>query len=69
MTKVSIISFSFDCHVRDSKVLTRIYRASALALIHAVETRTSSPLRVPRDPNTLQAGGVDNLFPAGEGVY
>jgi uncharacterized FAD-dependent dehydrogenase len=37
------------------------------ALLHGVETRTSSPLRVLRDSDTLQAIGVDNLFPAGEG--
>ena len=37
------------------------------ALLHGVETRTSSPVRVPRDTKTLQASGVDNLFPSGEG--
>ncbi|KAL7447388.1 hypothetical protein ACHAXM_010598 [Skeletonema potamos] len=38
------------------------------ALLHGVETRTSSPLRLKRNQTTLQAGGVDNLFPAGEGA-
>lgn len=38
------------------------------ALLHAVETRTSSPLRVSRNPETLQAFGTVNLFPAGEGA-
>jgi uncharacterized FAD-dependent dehydrogenase len=37
------------------------------ALLHGVETRTSSPVRVLRDCDTLQAIGIDNLFPAGEG--
>lgn len=37
------------------------------ALLHGVETRTSSPVRVPRDRITLQARGVENMFPAGEG--
>lgn len=37
------------------------------ALLHGVETRTSSPVRIRRDTGTLQAIGVDNLFPAGEG--
>ena len=37
------------------------------ALLHGVETRTSSPVRICRDPNTLQSFSVDNLFPAGEG--
>jgi uncharacterized FAD-dependent dehydrogenase len=38
------------------------------ALLHGVETRTSSPLRVVRDPHTRQAMGVTGLFPAGEGA-
>ncbi|KAL7534951.1 hypothetical protein ACHAXR_006160 [Thalassiosira sp. AJA248-18] len=38
------------------------------ALLHGVETRTSSPVRVRRDQRSLQASGVDNLFPAGEGA-
>eukprot|EP00804_Cyclotella_cryptica_P008136 CCRYP_004616-RC/>CCRYP_004616-RC protein AED:0.05 eAED:0.05 QI:123/0.62/0.77/1/0.37/0.44/9/2114/748 len=38
------------------------------ALIHGVETRTSSPLRVVRDPKSLEALGVHNLYPAGEGA-
>lgn len=38
------------------------------ALLHAVETRTSSPLRISRDRKTYQAVGTKNLFPAGEGA-
>jgi uncharacterized FAD-dependent dehydrogenase len=38
------------------------------ALLHAVETRTSSPVRVSRDAETLQAVGTERLFPAGEGA-
>jgi uncharacterized FAD-dependent dehydrogenase len=38
------------------------------ALLHAVETRTSSPLRVSRDTDTLQAVGAERLFPTGEGA-
>ena len=37
-------------------------------LLHAVETRTSSPLRVARDPGTLLAIGTENLYPSGEGA-
>ena len=37
-------------------------------LLHAVETRTSSPLRVARDRKTLLAIGTDNLYPSGEGA-
>ena len=37
-------------------------------LLHAVETRTSSPVRVSRDRKTCQAIGSVNLFPAGEGA-
>lgn len=37
-------------------------------LLHAVETRTSSPLRISRDPSTLAAVGAENLYPSGEGA-
>ena len=37
-------------------------------LLHGVETRTSSPLRISRDRETFQAKGISNLFPAGEGA-
>uniref|UniRef100_A0A6U9W6G9 FAD-dependent protein C-terminal domain-containing protein n=2 Tax=Pseudo-nitzschia australis TaxID=44445 RepID=A0A6U9W6G9_9STRA len=37
-------------------------------LLHAVETRTSSTLRVPRDRNTFLAIGTENLYPSGEGA-
>lgn len=37
------------------------------ALMTAVETRTSSPVRIERD-ESLQAVGVENLFPCGEGA-
>ena len=37
-------------------------------LLHAVETRTSSPLRIARDDETYIAKGCTNLFPAGEGA-
>ena len=37
-------------------------------LLHGVETRTSSPVRIVRDAETLQAIGTKNLFPAGEGA-
>ena len=38
------------------------------ALLLGVESRTSSPIRIPRDPETLQAPGVPGLFPCGEGA-
>jgi uncharacterized FAD-dependent dehydrogenase len=37
-------------------------------LLHAVETRTSSPVRISRDPVTLQAVSTGRLYPAGEGA-
>lgn len=37
------------------------------ALMTAVETRTSSPVRIERD-ESMQAIGVENLFPCGEGA-
>ena len=38
------------------------------ALLHGVETRTSSPVRIARDADTLQAVDMQGLFPAGEGA-
>jgi uncharacterized FAD-dependent dehydrogenase len=38
------------------------------AIILGVESRTSSPLRIPRDENTWQHPQVRGLFPAGEGA-
>lgn len=37
-------------------------------LLHGVETRTSSPVRVSRDSESCQAIGCKRLFPAGEGA-
>ncbi len=38
------------------------------ALIVATESRTSSPVRVPRDNNTLNHPQLKNLYPCGEGA-
>jgi hypothetical protein len=38
------------------------------ALLTGVETRTSSPVRMPRDPVTLESVNVAGLYPAGEGA-
>lgn len=38
------------------------------AQIVAVESRTSSPVRIPRDPLTLMHPEVERLFPCGEGA-
>ena len=38
------------------------------ALMIAVETRTSSPVRIVRNPDTLQHVTVEGLFPCGEGA-
>jgi hypothetical protein len=37
------------------------------AVLIGVESRTSSPVRVPRDPETLVSPQFDGLYPAGEG--
>ncbi|HEX4478786.1 MAG TPA: FAD-dependent monooxygenase [Polyangiaceae bacterium] len=37
------------------------------AVLVGVETRTSSPLRIPRDADTLQSPDLERLYPAGEG--
>ena len=38
------------------------------AVVVATESRTSSPVRIPRDPETLQHPQIKNLFPCGEGA-
>ena len=38
------------------------------AVVHAPETRTSSPVRIPRDPKLLVHPNVSGLYPCGEGA-
>jgi len=38
------------------------------AVVVATESRTSSPVRIPRITETLQHPGVKNLYPCGEGA-
>lgn len=38
------------------------------ALLLGVESRTSSPVRIPRDPETLEHTGIKGLYPCGEGA-
>jgi hypothetical protein len=38
------------------------------AVLTGVETRTSSPLRITRDPESLQSLNTRGLYPAGEGA-
>jgi len=41
---------------------------SEQAVLAAVESRTSSPVRVPRDASTWQVGGISGLYVCGEGA-
>jgi uncharacterized FAD-dependent dehydrogenase len=38
------------------------------AILHAPESRTSSPVRIPRDPLTLEHVQIKGLYPCGEGA-
>lgn len=38
------------------------------AVVHAPESRTSSPVRIPRDFNTLEHVEINGLYPCGEGA-
>ena len=38
------------------------------AVLHAPESRTSSPVSIPRDPETLQHVAISGLYPCGEGA-
>ena len=54
------------------KVLPRVkinnYCNPGAGLVLGVESRTSSPVRIPRDPETLQYSSVPGIWPAGEGA-
>lgn len=53
--------------LRDFERKLRGY-VSEEAILIGVETRTSSPVRVPRDPESLEAAGISGLYPTGEGA-
>lgn len=38
------------------------------ALLHGVETRTSSPVQITRDGGSLESVSVQGLYPCGEGA-
>jgi uncharacterized FAD-dependent dehydrogenase len=38
------------------------------AILHAPESRTSSPVRIPRDSETLEHLTIKGLYPCGEGA-
>lgn len=38
------------------------------AIVAGVESRTSTPVRIPRDPETLMHPDIEGLFPTGEGA-
>ena len=38
------------------------------AILHGVETRTSAPLRVPRDDDSKESTSLPGLYPCGEGA-
>ncbi len=42
--------------------------AGAEGLLVGVDSRSSGPVRIPRDPKTRLAAGYANLFPIGEGA-
>ena len=42
--------------------------SSAAGLLVGLESRSSGPLKLPRDADTLVAEGFDNLYPIGEGA-
>lgn len=65
----------FDSAVRDRlasglQVFDRRMRGfiSPQAQLHGVESRTSCPIRIPRDSETLQSLSHGGLYPAGEGA-
>ncbi len=37
-------------------------------VVHALESRTSSPVRIPRDSKTIEHPQIKGLYPCGEGA-
>ncbi len=65
--------FPYSLHSRLSGGLRQFSRKmkgyyTAEAQLLAPETRTSSPIRIPREAETLMHPGLEGLFPAGEGA-
>ena len=66
-------SVGLDLTARLRAALSRFARkmpgyVSEEAVLIGVESRTSSPVRVPRDPVTLSSPEIEGLYPAGEGA-
>ncbi|MFN0243656.1 MAG: NAD(P)/FAD-dependent oxidoreductase [Planctomycetota bacterium] len=60
-------------HASIARALLRFDRsipgfAGASGLIVGIESRSSGPVRLPRDAETLRARGFENLWPVGEGA-
>ena len=78
LPKTSYAPGAFDADLNDvlpGFVADRLRKAfpargyyTSEALLLAVESRTSSPVRLPRDPQTLQHIDLQNLYPCGEGA-
>jgi uncharacterized protein len=81
--KSSYLPGTFSCPIHEllpSFISSRLKKAfkifdkkmkgyfTAEATILAVESRTSSPVKIPRDPHTLMHPGLKNLYPCGEGA-
>jgi len=65
-------SVGVDLSLRLRAALSRFARSmpgyvSDEAVLIGVESRTSSPVRIPRDQTTLASPEIDALYPAGEG--
>ena len=57
-----------EVYVRGTTGYVLLRSVGADAVLTGVETRTSSPVRITRDPDTLQSLNVRGLYPAGEGA-
>lgn len=62
--------FIYDALVNGFKKIDESMRGYLTneAVVHAPETRTSSPVRIPRDPKTFQHVRIKGLYPCGEGA-
>lgn len=63
-------TFVYDCLAEGFKVFGKKMKGYFTndAVVVATESRTSSPVRIPRDKETLTHPQLKNLYPCGEGA-
>ena len=59
---------SVDALLKTDQARSLIETYSREAVVVATESRTSAPVRIPRDPHTFMHPELEGLYPCGEGA-